>query len=169
MRMEEVEVLEAIQRAAYRGEVAAYVHGASLPIHAVVGAHAHPKQECTAEDLDNWLRANRARCDFSFVARAQELVRAVAAGEGTSTTHDGNSVVTDAARWRQADAGGKRALAEEAVRRYGSQAAAARACGVSRARLQAVLHGTRGAKPASARGAAAASDSLERVWNRRGR
>ncbi len=175
MRMEEFEVLAAIQQAASRGQLPAYMHGASLPIHAVVGASVHPKHECSAEDLDNWMRANQVRCDFSFVARAQELARAqalaraVAAGEGTSTPRNGNPVVTDAARWKQADAAGKRALAEDAVRRYGSQAGAARACGVSRARLQAVLDGTRGAKSASARGAAAAPGFLDQVWNRRGR
>ena len=168
MRMEEVEVLEAIQRAAYRGEVAAYVHGASLPIHAVVGAHAHPKQECTAEDLDNWMKANRIRCDFSFVARARELAIAEAAGECTSTPLVGSPVATDAARWKQADAAGKRALAQEALRQYGTQTRAAKALGISRMRLYKVLHGGLGAMPASTRKVAAEPVSLAQAWNRRG-
>jgi hypothetical protein len=168
MRMQEYEVLDAIQKAASRGELPAYMHGASLPIHVAVGVHAHPKHECTAEDLDNWMRVNRIRCDFSFVARARELASAAAAVKGASTPPDRNRVARDATRWEQADAAGKRALAEEAVRRFGSKAAAARAFGISRTRLQVVLHGTRGLKPSPARGAAAAPVSLEQAWNRRG-
>jgi hypothetical protein len=168
MKVDESEVLEAIQRAAQRGELPAYVHGASLPIHVAVGAHAHAKHECSAEDLDNWVRVNRIRSDFSFVARVRELASAAAAGEGAGTPGDQNSVARDAARWKQADPAGKRALAEEAVRRFGSKAAAARAFGISRARLQVVLHVTRGSRRGPARGAAAAPAFLEQVWNRRG-
>lgn len=168
MRMEECDVLESIQRAAHRGELPAYVHGASLPIHAVVGAHAHPKQECSAEDLDNWMKANRIRCDFSFVARARELATAEAAGECTSTPLVGSPVAKDAARWKQADAAGKRALAEEALRQYGNQTRAAEALGISRMRLYKVLHGGLGAMPASTRKVAADPVSLAQAWDRRG-